>query len=279
MRCDSESNDVRRTLHSRGKTIKQLASQLMSVPVRLRYFADPADVDLLNIFNLIKNKRDNFPIAGMHCLTLNHSRLGGVSRVVKALGDRVLGSALFLVFLPLMLLIACLVRCRMGAPVLFKQHRHGLDGKRFRIYKFRTETQHTGDMGLVQKSQRHSRPTRLGTWLRHSSLDELPQLYNVLQGRMSLVGPRPHAMDHNEYYKKEIAGYMQRHCVMPGMTGWAQVNGLRGITDDLDAMRKRIDYDLHYIENWSLRMDLKILAMTVTRGFINPQPATSHQQA
>ena len=116
------------------------------------------------------------------------------------------------------------------------------------------------------------RITPLGAFLRRTSLDELPQLYNVLQGRMSLVGPRPHAMDHNEYYKDVIEDYMQRHRVKPGMTGWAQVHGWRGNTDALNDMKKRVEYDLYYIDNWSLGMDLKILIMTLSRGFVTSMP-------
>ena len=249
---------------SQGEIVKQLASQLMTVPVDLRYFPDLTDVRLLNHRIAL--------VAGMYSLDLNHSPLSGFSRVVKALEDRVLGSLLFLLFIPVMLVVAVLVRWQMGSPVLFKQQRHGLDGKPFRIYKFRTMKQQASKGDGRQARQGDPRVTRLGALLRRTSLDELPQLYNVLQGRMSLVGPRPHAMIHNEQYKDKIEIYMQRHRVMPGMTGWAQVNGLRGIAEDVDLMRKRVEYDLYYIDNWSLRLDLKILAMTVTRGFINQQP-------
>ena len=171
-----------------------------------------------------------------------------------------------------MLFRSIIVWAVMGRPVLFKQHRHGLDGKRFRIYKFRTMHKH--EPGISNRQVRHQdgRVTRFGHWLRRTSLDELPQFYNVLQGRMSLVGPRPHAMDHNALYKDMIGAYMQRHRVRPGMTGWAQVHGLRGITEDVSDMEKRIDYDLYYINNWSLGFDLKILLLTVTRGFVNDKP-------
>ena len=154
-------------------------------------------------------------------------------------------------------------------------HRYSLKQKKlakcFRIYKFRTMKPHSSNT-TQQATHDDQRITRLGSFLRRTSLDELPQLYNVLQGRMSLVGPRPHAMDHNDHYKDRIDIYMQRHRVKPGMTGWAQVNGLRGITDDVKTMQKRVEYDLYYIERWSLGFDLRILAMTLTRGFINTQP-------
>ncbi|MFG6176665.1 undecaprenyl-phosphate glucose phosphotransferase [Halomonas sp. THAF12] len=247
-----------------GETVKSIAGELFSVPVNLRYFPDLSDVRLLN-HRVAK-------VADMYSLDLNVSPLNGPMRWIKALEDRLLGLLMFLLFLPVMVIIAALVRWKMGAPVLFKQYRHGLDGKRFRIYKFRTMRPHGSEGSTCQAVDGDPRITRLGHFLRQTSLDELPQLYNVLQGRMSLVGPRPHAMDHNDHYKDVIEVYMQRHRVKPGMTGWAQVNGLRGITEDIELMRRRVEYDLYYIDNWSLGLDLKILVMTPTRGFINRQP-------
>lgn len=246
-----------------GDRIKQLAAALMMVPVDIRYFPDLSDVRLLNYRAT--------QVADLFSLDLNRSPLSGPIRLIKVLEDRLLGAALFIIFFPVMLLTAAAIRWKMGTPVLFKQYRHGLNGKRFRIYKFRTMAPHTASH-TQQAQPGDLRITPLGAFLRRTSLDELPQLYNVLQGRMSLVGPRPHAMDHNEHYKDLIDTYMQRHRVKPGMTGWAQVNGLRGITDDIALMHKRVEYDLYYIDNWSLAFDLKILAMTITKGFINTQP-------
>lgn len=246
-----------------GDCVKQLATALMMVPVDIRYFPDLSDVRLLN-YRVTQ-------VADMFSLDLNRSPLSGPMRLIKILEDRLLGAGLFIAFAPLMLLIAALIHWQMGTPVLFKQYRHGLNGKRFRIYKFRTMAAHVAS-GTQQAQHGDLRVTPLGAFLRRTSLDELPQLYNVLQGRMSLVGPRPHAMDHNEYYKDVIDTYMQRHRVKPGMTGWAQVNGLRGITDDVKLMHKRVEYDLYYIDNWTPAFDLKILVMTITRGFVNQQP-------
>ncbi len=248
---------------AQGEKVRHLAGQLVAVPASVRYFPDLSDVRLLN--------HRMAQVAGMYSLDLNYSPLNGPMRLLKAVEDRVLGAILFVAFLPLMLVIAALIRWKMGSPVLFKQERHGLDGKTFRIYKFRTMVLHQVQ-GTPQATHGDPRTTQLGAWLRRTSLDELPQLYNVLQGRMSLVGPRPHAMDHNAYYKDVIERYMQRHRVKPGMTGWAQVNGLRGITSSIDEMRKRVEFDLYYIDNWSLGLDVKILAMTLTKGFINRQP-------
>jgi putative colanic acid biosynthesis UDP-glucose lipid carrier transferase len=122
---------------------------------------------------------------------------------------------------------------------------------------------------LTQATRQDGRVTAVGRWLRRTSLDELPQFYNVLQGRMSIIGPRPHAIEHNHYYMGQIESYMQRHKVKPGISGWAQVNGLRGETDSLDKMKKRLEYDLYYIENWSLWFDIKIVLLTLSRGFVN----------
>jgi len=247
-----------------GNTVKALADQLIAVPVNVRYFPDLSDVRLLN--------HRTTQVADMFSIDLNYSPLRGPARIAKAVEDGVLGTLLFVLFLPVMLLISVIVWATMGRPILFKQYRHGLDGKRFRIYKFRTMHKHEPGRSTRQARHQDGRVTRLGHWLRRTSLDELPQFYNVLQGRMSLVGPRPHAMDHNALYKDMIDAYMQRHRVRPGITGWAQVHGLRGITEEVSDMEKRIEYDLYYINNWSLGFDLKILLLTVTRGFVNDKP-------
>ncbi|MGP9634194.1 undecaprenyl-phosphate glucose phosphotransferase [Halomonas sp. AOP43-A1-21] len=246
-----------------GNRVRHLMRLLAGIPASIRFFPDLPDIRLLN--------HRITQVAGLYSLELNYTPLNGPMRLIKALEDRVLGLALFIMFSPVMLAVAIAIRWSMGGPILFKQERHGLDGKRFRIYKFRTMHLHESSV-TKQASQFDERITSIGRFLRRTSLDELPQLYNVLQGRMSLVGPRPHAMDHNDHYKDHIDIYMQRHRVKPGMTGWAQVNGLRGITDDVKLMEKRVEYDLYYIENWSLGFDLKILAMTVVCGFVNQQP-------
>lgn len=246
-----------------GERVRQLAALLAGVPVTLRYFPEQSEARLLN--------HRITELAGRYALELNYTPLTGPRRLAKMLEDRLLGALLFIAFLPVMLVIALVIRLRMGGPVLFKQERHGLDGKRFKIYKFRSMAPHSSTR-THQASHGDPRVTPLGAFLRRTSLDELPQLYNVLQGRMSLVGPRPHAMDHNDHYKDHIESYMQRHRVKPGMTGWAQVNGWRGNTHTLEAMQQRVEHDLFYIDNWSLGFDFKILVMTLSRGFINGQP-------
>ena len=162
----------------------------------------------------------------------------------------------------MLLAIAVGVKLTSPGPVIFKQRRYGLDGKEIIVYKFRSMTV-CEDGAVVRQAQKDDqRVTPLGAFLRKTSLDELPQFINVLQGRMSIVGPRPHAVAHNELYRKLIKGYMIRHKVKPGITGWAQVNGYRGETDTLEKMQKRIDYDLEYLRNWSLRLDIFIIFKT-----------------
>ena len=175
-----------------------------------------------------------------------------------------LGSLMLIVLLsPLMLLLAVLIRLGSKGPVFFHQKRHGMDGEFIEILKFRTMTVHLEPEGqLTQATSTDARVTNIGKFLRRTSLDELPQLFNVLKGEMSLVGPRPHAIEHNELYKSRIPRYMLRHKVKPGLTGWAQVNGFRGLTDTPEKMAMRIEHDLWYIKNWSLWLDLKILMMT-----------------
>jgi len=210
--------------------------------------------------------------AGVPVLDLRSSPMQGVNRIIKAVEDRLLALLILVLISPLMILIAIGVKLSSPGPVLFKQKRHGWDGKPIKVYKFRTMKVHEEKDGQVtQATKGDPRVTRFGAFLRRTSLDELPQFFNVLQGRMSIVGPRPHALAHNEMYKDRVEAYMQRHRVKPGITGWAQVNGWRGETDTLDKMEKRVEYDLYYIENWSLGLDLKIIIMTVFKGFVHQQ--------
>ncbi|MDH5184914.1 MAG: exopolysaccharide biosynthesis polyprenyl glycosylphosphotransferase, partial [Gammaproteobacteria bacterium] len=171
---------------------------------------------------------------------------------------------------PLLLFIAISIKLSSKGPVFFKQMRHGWDGRIIKVYKFRSMKVHQEFDGTVtQAIKRDPRITKIGAFLRRTSLDELPQFYNVLQGRMSIVGPRPHAVAHNEHYKEVVDQYMLRHKVKPGITGWAQVNGWRGETDTVEKMQKRVEFDLFYIENWSFWFDLKIIFLTVFKGFVD----------
>jgi len=165
---------------------------------------------------------------------------------------------------PIMIAAALAVKATSPGPVFFHQERHGLDGKIIRILKFRTMRVHEEEAGkITQATVNDARLTRVGAFMRKTSIDELPQLLNVLKGDMSLVGPRPHAREHNHYYADKIVAYMSRHRILPGMTGLAQVNGCRGETETLEKMEKRVEYDLTYINNWSIWLDIRILVKTV----------------
>jgi Undecaprenyl-phosphate glucose phosphotransferase len=205
---------------------------------------------------------------GSPVLTICRRPMTGWGRVVKRAEDLVLGVLLLFLFLPLMLAVAAAIKFESAGPILFRQNRLGFNNNTFEILKFRTMFHVPGpELDVPQARRNDPRVTRVGRFLRRTSLDELPQLLNVLKGSMSLVGPRPHAVPHNDQYSALIGGYLGRHRVQPGITGWAQVKGLRGETDALEKMQRRIDYDLAYIENWSLLLDLKILLMTVALCF------------
>ncbi|WP_420403085.1 undecaprenyl-phosphate glucose phosphotransferase [Nisaea sp.] len=206
-------------------------------------------------------------VAGEAGIVLADVPIGGWSSVQKRCVDLALGSVMIVTLAPVMLLIALAILVTMGRPVLFRQRRFGFNNDEFTMLKFRTMRtveSGSGDAGSLKQATRDDpRVTALGRILRRTSLDELPQLLNVLGGSMTLVGPRPHAVAHNRQYAGIIDGYLGRHRVKPGITGWAQVNGLRGETDTVEKMRRRVELDLYYIENWSLGFDLKILALTV----------------
>ncbi|HEY0297356.1 MAG TPA: undecaprenyl-phosphate glucose phosphotransferase [Bordetella sp.] len=201
-------------------------------------------------------------IAGITLLSVHDTPIIGAARQLKRLMDLVIGGIAFLLLSPVMLAAALAVRLDTPGPILFKQVRYGERGQPFHVYKFRSMYTDTGGP-LRQVSQSDPRVTRVGRFLRRTSLDELPQLLNVLLGSMSLVGPRPHAVVHNELYRQQINGYMLRHSIKPGITGWAQVNGLRGETDTLEKMERRLEYDRYYITHWSLGLDFWILLRTV----------------
>ncbi len=196
-------------------------------------------------------------------LTVHHRPLGGWSSTVKRAEDLVLGGIMVILLAPLMLIIAALVKLDSPGPALFRQPRQGFNQNIFTVLKFRSMTHTVVPDGEVRQAVRgDARVTRLGRILRRTSLDELPQIFNVLRGDMSLVGPRPHAIVHNELYSGLIDDYLGRHRVQPGITGWAQVNGLRGETETLDKMQRRVEHDLTYIDNWSVLLDLKIIFYT-----------------
>jgi putative colanic acid biosynthesis UDP-glucose lipid carrier transferase len=201
-------------------------------------------------------------INGMPVFSICDSPLQGMSGFWKRTFDLLLAFILLLLCWPALLAVALAIKLSSPGPVLFKQRRYGLNGEEILVYKFRSMTVCEDGPVVAQAIERDRRVTRLGAFLRRTSFDELPQILNVLEGKMSFVGPRPHAVAHNEEYRKLISGYMIRHKVRPGITGWAQVNGLRGETSTVDLMRRRVQYDLDYLKNWSLALDLKIIART-----------------
>ncbi len=213
------------------------------------------------IFDLMQARFDN--VGGVPVIAICESPFLGVDSVVKNVSDFVFATLILILLLPLMLGIALAVKLTSPGPAIFKQRRYGLNGEEIIVYKFRSMTVSDDGQKIEQAHKNDPRITRIGSFLRRSSLDELPQFINVLQGRMSIVGPRPHAVAHNELYRKLIKGYMLRHKVKPGITGWAQVNGLRGETEVLEKMQARIEFDLDYLQHWSIWFDTWIIMRTV----------------
>lgn len=217
------------------------------------------------ITDLIQGRSDS--VCGVTVISVCDTPFRGYNGFLKRVSDVVLSMLILLLISPLLVLVAILVKLDSPGPVFFKQRRYGLDGEEIMVYKFRSMAVAEDGVAITQATKNDARVTRLGALLRRTSLDELPQFVNVLQGRMSVVGPRPHAVAHNELYRKLIKGYMVRHKVRPGITGWAQVNGQRGETETLDKMQARIDFDLDYLRNWSLQLDLYIILKTIRLVF------------
>lgn len=204
---------------------------------------------------------------GIPVISIYESPFYSVNGWIKKIEDIVLGALIFAVIALPMLMIAALVKLTSPGPAIFKQRRYGLNGEVLYVWKFRSMTVCEDGVNVPQAKRGDMRMTSVGQFLRRTSLDELPQFINVLQGTMSIVGPRPHAVAHNEEYRLLIPGYMMRHKVKPGITGWAQVNGWRGETDTLEKMQKRVEFDLQYIQDWSLWLDLRIIWMTINGGW------------
>ena len=235
--------------------IRKLIDELQDTTASVYFLPD------VYIFDLMQARFDN--VGGMPVIAICETPFMGWNSTVKRASDIVLALAILLLCTPLLAAVALAVRLSSPGPVIFRQRRYGLYGEQIIVYKFRSMTVLDDGGEVVQARAGDPRLTPVGAWLRRTSLDELPQFINVLQGRMSIVGPRPHAVAHNEQYRKLIKGYMLRHKVKPGITGWAQVNGLRGETATLDKMEARIQYDLDYLRNWSLWLDLWIILKTV----------------
>lgn len=217
------------------------------------------------IFDLMQARFEY--IGDVPVVAMNESPFIGIDGVVKSVSDFVLAALIIVLLSPLMVCIALAVKITSPGPVIFKQRRYGLNGEEIIVYKFRSMTVTEDGATIQQAKQNDQRLTKIGGFLRRTSLDELPQFFNVLEGKMSIVGPRPHAVAHNELYRKLIKGYMLRHMAKPGITGWAQVNGWRGETDVLEKMKARIEHDLYYLKNWSIWLDLWIIFKTISVVF------------
>ena len=221
------------------------------------------------IFDLVQARLDS--INGVPVISVFESPLVGINAVHKRAFDLVVSGLILLMIAPVLAIIAALVKLTSKGPVFFRQRRYGMDGDEIWVYKFRSMAVCEDGETVTQATKNDARVTQLGAILRKTSLDELPQLINVLQGSMSIVGPRPHAVAHNEHYRKLIRGYMWRHKVKPGITGWAQVNGYRGETDTIDKMEGRVLHDITYLKHWSIWLDVVIMFKTIKLVFKDKQ--------
>ncbi|HEE4034988.1 TPA: undecaprenyl-phosphate glucose phosphotransferase [Klebsiella pneumoniae] len=241
--------------------IKNVISQLTNTTCSVLLIPD------IFTFNILQSRTEE--INGVPVVPLFDTPLNGINMVFKRLEDIIVASIILFIISPILIVIACAVKFTSPGPVIFRQIRYGMDGKPIKVWKFRSMSVMENDSSVKQATKNDTRVTKVGRFLRSTSLDELPQFFNVLFGQMSVVGPRPHAVAHNEQYRSLIQGYMLRHKVKPGITGLAQINGWRGETDTLEKMEKRIEYVLLYIRGWSIWLDLKIIFLTVFKGFIN----------
>jgi putative colanic acid biosysnthesis UDP-glucose lipid carrier transferase len=239
------------------RRVMDLVDELRDTTASIYYVPD------IFVFDLIQARSGI--IDGIPVISMCETPLWGYRAATKRLTDILISALVLLLISPLMAALAVAVKWSSPGPAIFRQRRYGLNGEEITVYKFRTMRVQEEGVKIVQATKDDPRTTRFGRFMRRYSLDELPQLINVLQGSMSLVGPRPHAVEHNEMYRKLIKGYMVRHKVLPGVTGLAQVNGMRGETRTLDQMEARVRYDLEYLRNWSIGLDLEIIAKTVVR--------------
>jgi len=242
-----------------NQLIQELADSTVSVNIVPDFFT----------FNLIQSKWSN--VQGIPVVSVFDTPFNALDGTAKRIEDLVLCAIILPIIAIPMLLIAIAIKLTSPGPVIFRQQRYGIKGDQIEVWKFRSMTVCENGDTIKQATANDSRVTPLGAFLRRTSLDELPQFLNVLMGSMSVVGPRPHAVAHNEYYRKQIQGYMLRHKVKPGITGQAQINGCRGETDTIDKMQARIHHDLEYLRQWSLWLDLKIVFMTIIKGFVSKQ--------
>lgn len=246
---------------SEGSTIQRFVNEFQNDLVNIRFIPDVQSVALFDgaMIDLI----------GAPAINLMASPMPARALVQKEIFDRIFAAAALLALAPLLVAIGIAVKLSSRGPVFFTQYRKGADGRVFKIYKFRTMRLHVESAGVVtQATKGDRRITPVGRLLRRTSFDELPQFFNVLRGEMSVVGPRPHAIEHDELYRKIVNGYIHRYRIKPGITGWAQINGFRGETDRVEKMQKRVEHDLYYLLNWSFALDMRIVVATVAKGLI-----------
>ena len=245
---------------SEEHTIQRFVREFRHDFVDLRFLPDVRSVSLFT--------QSVAEVVGMPAINLTASPISEPELWPKLVFDRVFAALVLIPMLPLLLVLGLLVKLSSPGPVLFRQKRKGVDGRQFSIFKFRTMKLHADKPGQLAQASRHDRRiTRVGAFLRRTSLDELPQFVNVLLGQMSVVGPRPHAIEHDNLYKDLVDGYMYRYRIKPGITGWAQVNGYRGETRKVEKMEARVKFDLFYMQNWSFWFDIKIIFITIFKGF------------
>jgi putative colanic acid biosynthesis UDP-glucose lipid carrier transferase len=246
---------------SKEKTIHRFVMELRNDFVNIRFIPD---VRSLTLFS-----QPMVDLLGVPAINLAASPITDLRVLPKRVFDRLFAFGALAALAPLMLVIAVMVKLSSPGPVFFRQKRKGIDGNQFEIYKFRSMKVHAEVAGKVtQATRRDPRITAVGAFLRRTSLDELPQFINVLRGEMSVVGPRPHALEHDDIYKDLVKGYMHRYRIKPGITGWAQINGYRGETDRIEKMMGRVKLDLYYMQNWTFWLDIKIVVLTLWKGFV-----------
>lgn len=239
--------------------ILKLVNEFRNDLVNIRFMPDVRTLSLFegSVTNLL----------GLPTINLVASPVPPAALIKKDLFDRLFAAAALLALAPVMIAIAIAVKLTSPGPVFFKQRRKGVDGRVFTIYKFRSMRVHVPKAGVLEQAKRGDpRVTRVGAFLRRTSLDELPQFINVLRGEMSVVGPRPHAIEHDNLYQPIVQGYIHRYRIKPGITGWAQVNGFRGETERVEKMEQRVAHDLYYLRNWSFRLDMRIILATIFKG-------------
>lgn len=248
---------------SEERTILHVVAEFRDDLVNIRFMPDVRSLALFESGGIID-------LLGVPAINLVASPLSPSALLAKSIFDRLFAACALIGLAPLLIAIAIAVKATSPGPVLFKQKRKGADGRVFTIYKFRSMRVHTQEDGVLRQAVRHDpRVTKLGAFLRRTSLDELPQFFNVLRGDMSVVGPRPHALEHDDLYQKVVAGYIHRYRIKPGITGWAQINGYRGETDRIEKMERRVAHDLYYLGNWSFGLDMRIIAATIVKGFMH----------